>query len=248
MKIKTILFDIDNTIYNYDRANEEAIEKIYDYCRQNFQWEKALTKKLLCEAQREVKETLVSDCATLHNRLIRYQVMLENQKKDLFPHAQNLYHLYWDTLLEVMRAEPGVETLFQWLRSQNLKIGIATDMTAYIQYEKLKKLNLLSYVNFIVSSEEVGVEKPDKKLFHRCAQKASCKPCECLMIGDSLEKDVKGALRAGMAALWYNPKEKDDNCMENEGKTLHSFLELKNFLELEQLLEQEKFLELEKQK
>ncbi len=216
--IKTVLFDIDNTVYSYEQAHEKAIEQVYHYCQQKFQWEKSLTKILLYEAQQEEKQVLCSDCAALHNRLIRYQIMLEKQGKNLFPHVQNLYHTYWDTLLNVMKPEPGILQLFQWLRRQNLKIGIATDMTAYMQYEKLKKINLLSDIDFIVSSEEVGVEKPDKKLFYRCAQKAACEPCECLMIGDSLEKDVKGAMAVGMRALWYRPEQKKDNTIENEKK------------------------------
>lgn len=203
--IKTVLFDIDNTIYDYNKANQKAIEQVYQYCQENFQWEKSFTKTLLYEAQQEERQVLSSDCAALHNRLIRYQLMLEKQGKNLFPHVQNLYHTYWDTLLNTMDPEPGIQELFEQLRRQNLKIGIATDMTAYMQYEKLKRINLLSYVDFIVSSEEVGVEKPNEKLFYRCAQKAACKPCECLMIGDSLEKDVKGAIHAGMKVLWYCP-------------------------------------------
>lgn len=217
--IKTVLFDIDNTVYSYDKAHKKAIEQVYLYCQEKFQWEKSLTRTLLYEAQQEEKQVLSSDCAALHNRLIRYQLMLEKQGKNLFPHVQNLYHAYWDTLLKVMKPEPGVLQLFQWIKRQNLKIGIATDMTAYMQYEKLKKLNLLSYINFIVSSEEVGVEKPNKRLFYRCAQKAACEPCECLMIGDSLEKDVKGAMAVGMRVLWYQSEENKDNAVKEKKKT-----------------------------
>lgn len=216
--IKTVLFDIDNTVYSYDEAHEKAMEQVYRYCQEKFQWEKELTKILLYEAQQEEKQVLASDCAALHNRLIRYQLMLEKQRKNLFPHVQNLYHAYWDTLLNVMNPEPGILSLFQWIKQQNLKIGMATDMTAYMQYEKLKKLNLLSYINFIVSSEEVGVEKPNKRLFYRCAQKAACEPCECLMIGDSLEKDVKGAMSIGMRALWYRPEEKKNHIAKEKKK------------------------------
>lgn len=216
--IKTVLFDIDNTVYDYDKAHEKAIEQVYCYCHKKFHWEKSLTKTLLYEAQQEEKQVLSSDCAALHNRLIRYQLMLEKQGKNLFPHVQNLYHAYWDTLLKVMKPEPGILQLFEWINRQNLKIGIATDMTAYMQYEKLKKLKLLCYIDFIVSSEEVGVEKPNKRLFYRCAQKAACKPCECLMIGDSLEKDVKGAMDVGMRALWYRSEEKRDNAGKEKEK------------------------------
>ena len=59
--IKTVLFDIDNTVYSYDEAHEKAMEQVYRYCQEKFQWEKELTKILLYEAQQEEKQVLASD-------------------------------------------------------------------------------------------------------------------------------------------------------------------------------------------
>lgn len=79
-------------------------------------------------------------------------------------------------------------------------------MTAYVQYQKLKKLGVMPYVDFIVTSEEAGAEKPAQCFFELCLKKAGCKPEECVFIGDNLEHDVLGAARCGMAGVWYRPK------------------------------------------
>lgn len=61
-------------------------------------------------------------------------------------------------------------------------------------------------VDFLVTSEELGVEKPDPRLFALCAEKAGVPPKDCAFVGDSLEKDALAARRAGMAGVWYCPK------------------------------------------
>ena len=77
-------------------------------------------------------------------------------------------------------------------------------MTAHIQFRKLEKLSLLSFVDFVVTSEEAGCEKPEKSFYELCIEKAGCLPEECLMIGDSLEKDVLGAKTAEMQAMRFH--------------------------------------------
>lgn len=57
-------------------------------------------------------------------------------------------------------------------------------------------------------------EKPEKKLFDRCCEKAQCRPEECVFIGDHLKKDVMGSLSAGMKAVWYLPSEIEGTCPE----------------------------------
>lgn len=84
-------------------------------------------------------------------------------------------------------------------------------MTAYIQYKKLEKLNILDQISYIVTSEEAGAEKPSVQFFELCLEKAGCKAEECVFIGDNLQKDVMGAGKNGMHGVWYNPEEKNVN-------------------------------------
>jgi putative hydrolase of the HAD superfamily len=114
--------------------------------------------------------------------------------------------LYWGTLIEAARPSEGAVELMGDLKRQGIRIGIGTDMTARIQLRKLTELGMLPYVDFLVSSEEVGAEKPDLRFFARCVEKAGCESWECLFIGDNLKKDVLGAQNAGLKAVWYCPE------------------------------------------
>ena len=58
----------------------------------------------------------------------------------------------------------------------------------------------------IYSSEELGVNKPRKEIFHWAVSSVHAHKRECLMIGDDLEVDVRGAINYGIDAIWYNPE------------------------------------------
>ena len=75
---------------------------------------------------------------------------------------------------------------------------------------------MLENFDFIVSSEEAGMDKPAPGLFALCAKKAGCRPEECLFVGDSLKRDVRGALDAGMSAAWYFPAEEASSGEEKD--------------------------------
>ncbi len=57
---------------------------------------------------------------------------------------------------------------------------------------------------FVIFSQDVGVEKPDKRIFEIAAQRAGCQLNQLLHVGDSLESDVAGANRAGVRSVWLN--------------------------------------------
>ena len=115
-----------------------------------------------------------ADTATIHNRMLRFQCMMELLDQPLLPHVKTLACTYWDTVLERMEPYLGVEELFRTLHESGIRIGVGTDMTAYIQYRKLEELGLAPYVDMVVNSEEAGVEKPDSKFFGLCVEKAGC--------------------------------------------------------------------------
>lgn len=123
----------------------------------------------------------------------------------MYPHVLRMNDLYWETLLKAAVPSAGAQDAIRRLREQGIRIGIGTDMTACMQFRKLEVLGLLPYVDFLVSSEEVGAEKPKPAFFARCVEKAGCQRQECLFVGDSTEKDVRGAANAGLQTVWYRP-------------------------------------------
>ena len=206
--IKAVIFDIDNTMYDFDEANGIARKALSDYCTSVLPVEKDEFSEIFTRAQRLVEQRTGADCAAIHNRLIRFQCILELLKINKPSYALNMYHVYWDTLIAAMKAEPGLMSLISALHNKNISMGIGSDMTAYIQYKKLEKLQVLDYMDQIVTSEEAGAEKPAARFFRLCVEKMGCQPEECVFIGDSLRKDVQGAAENGLHGVWYRPYRK----------------------------------------
>ena len=208
--IKAVIFDLDNTLYNFDAANEFGIRALAAYTEPVFGWDYPKMKDLYEESREKLTERM-GDVGSAHNRLLRFQNLLEEKKLPLHPHALEMAKAYWRGVLDNMVPAPGVREMMKELRGMGIRIGLGTDMTAYVQYEKMIRLGLMEYMDFIVSSEEAGTDKPGNAFFMLCARKAGCLPGECLFIGDNIVRDYGGAAAAGMQARWFIPPWKQKN-------------------------------------
>ena len=208
--IKAVIFDLDNTLYNFDAANEFGIRALAAYTEPVFGWDYPRMKDLYEESREKLTERM-GDVGSAHNRLLRFQNLLEEKKLPLHPHALEMAKAYWRGVVDYMAPSPGAREIMEELRRMGVRIGLGTDMTAYMQYEKLIRLGLMEYMDFIVSSEEAGTDKPGNAFFMLCARKAGCLPGECLFIGDNIVRDYGGASAAGMQARWFIPPWKQKN-------------------------------------
>ena len=202
--IKAIIFDIDNTLYDYDDANAKAYVELEKYTLEQFGWNKEITEKKIKAAYSRIQNEIGKKAAT-HNRLIRFQRILETEGIPLHPYALDMYSIYWDTLIDNAEVFSGVHDALRQLKSAGYTLGIGTNMTSVIQFRKLTEFKLLDFFDFIVSSEEADCEKPENEFFIRCAIKAGYDPSLCLFVGDSLMHDIIPAQDAGMQALWFRP-------------------------------------------
>lgn len=209
--IRTVIFDIDGTMYDYDTCDPLATGAVQRYCQEQLGIGEEKFYQSLSTAGRLVRQRIGYRCASYHNRLLRYQCMMELWGTPLFPHVQEMHRIYWDTLYENMRPFDGLAAWMRSLKERGIRIGVGTNMTAEIQYRKLELLGVSEYVDWIVSSEEAGVEKPDAKFFSQCREKSGFKPDECLFVGDSLKGDVAAALACGMRALLFAPGDDEDS-------------------------------------
>lgn len=203
--IKAVIFDIDNTLYDYDSANAQAMTAVEDYAAANFGWSREETESLVSRTYSDICRE-AGRKAVIHNRLIRFQRILEQKRLPLSPHALKMYDIYWDTLTASSVLFPGLTDSLKVLRSHGMILGIGTNMTSVMQFRKLEILGILGLFDFIVSSEESGAEKPDSSLFLMCCSKAGFDPGECAYVGDNLRNDVLAAESSGLKGVWFDPE------------------------------------------
>ena len=77
------------------------------------------------------------------------------------------------------------------LRKQGIKIALASNSSVFIIDKVKRKTNLFKYIDYPVFSFDVGVIKPDLKIFREVLRKAKVKPAEAIMVGDKLSDDVR---------------------------------------------------------
>ena len=85
-------------------------------------------------------------------------------------------------------------------------LHIITNGFEEVQYVKLKESKLLHYFEQIVTSEQVGVKKPNPEIFRYALVSAFCNPDESIMFGDDLQLDILGAKAIGMHQVYFNPE------------------------------------------
>lgn len=223
---KAVVFDIDNTLYDYDGLNNKAIEAAGKwFCeKEKFSFDEF---KRAFEKGREATKKNMRDCAARHNRLIYFQRMSEELGLNPIQYSLELYEKYWGYMLENMRMFPEASQLINKLKKDGVKIGICTDLTSQIQHRKLRRMGIAELIDVFVSSEEADAEKPDEKIFNLIIEKLRISPGQVAYVGDSFMKDIVGAHNVGMFPVWYNQEE--DICpagYEIEMKMVKNFKQL----------------------
>ncbi len=112
-----------------------------------------------------------------------------------------------------------INVLDKWQQKQ-IPLGIISNFDTRI-YQLLKLLNLAEYFSSITISSEVGVAKPEPKIFMTALAKHSCQPEQAWYIGDSFIEDYQGAKQIGMQAFWLTRK-KNLNLSKNQLPNLNS--------------------------
>lgn len=199
--LKGIIFDLDDTLYDYRSANELAEKYIKKYIAKQYYLPNEAVEKALQAGKNRTKQ-LLPEGAAQHSRILYFQHALEEMGINPIGKAWQLECIFWEKFLEKIELYAGFQDVLEWLRSANIKIAICTDLTAGIQQQKIMKLGLDKYVDVLVTSEEVGYEKPDRRMFQLTLEKLQLKPDEAVMVGDSWNKDIQGAVNMGIKAIW----------------------------------------------
>jgi putative hydrolase of the HAD superfamily len=101
----------------------------------------------------------------------------------------------------------GAEELVRYL-AKKYPLTVVTNGFVEVQYEKFDKSGLRDCFAHIVLSEEVGCQKPNPRIFEEALRMNGLKAEEVVMIGDSWNSDIQGAINAGIDQIWIR-KSKD---------------------------------------
>ena len=199
-EFKGVLLDIDNTIYHYEPCHKLALNSLLKELSKRINLPLERTKHEFLKARKKVNKSLHGTVSS-HSRFLYIQLTLE---KILgfsdFYNTIKLEKLYWEIFLEKMELNVDAKKFILKCNEKNIPICCLTDLTAEIQFRKVLNLNLENNIKYIVTSEEVGIEKPNKKMFQIALDKLRLRTDQVIMIGDSIDKDILGAEEMGITS------------------------------------------------
>lgn len=210
MKYKYILFDLDRTLWDFQANSFQTFKEMYEtfnlgkLCNTSFDefyLQYKTINALLWDMYRQgtlLKEVLyvkrfsltleyfgVMDCSDLSRKLGDFYV-LEGPKKTCLV--------------------DGARELLDYLMAKNYHMYIVSNGFKEVQNEKIKTSNIDYYFKKVYLSENIGYQKPNRKIFDAIVSDLEALSNECLMIGDDFAVDIVGAKNAGIDQIYYNPE------------------------------------------
>jgi putative hydrolase of the HAD superfamily len=224
--ITDIFFDLDHTLWDFDRNSVLAFDKIFKVHHPTLK-----TAEFI-----EVYAPINQACWKLYqvdkitHEELRYQRL--KQSFDALNYSisdeaiDQIAHDYIAFLPENNQLFDGaIEILDYLLPKYNLHI--ITNGFAEVQYKKINNSGLSSYFKTVTNSEMAGVKKPHRNIFEFALSLAKTNKENAIMIGDCIDADVNGAIDYGMKAILFDEK-KNHNLPEV--LTINRLIELKNIL------------------
>jgi len=223
MFFDSVIFDLDNTLYNYDVCNDNALDVVINHIYNISGVDKEIIKLEYKKVSISLKQE-IGNVGSSHNRFIYFKNL--SNRLNLKLNIKEINQLYWDSFYSKIILNDGVIDLLNFFKENNIKLFILTDYTLEEQYSKLSKLNIVDFFNDIISSEEIGIDKPSNKMFLSAKEKA--KSDNIIMIGDNFDKDIMGADSLGIYSFHY--------CENKKISINKKYLEFGSFVELLNLL------------
>ncbi|WP_439880328.1 YjjG family noncanonical pyrimidine nucleotidase [Pontibacter sp. MBLB2868] len=203
-----ILFDLDHTLWDFEKNSEETLYTLYDefklasfgkfdssafYKKYKFvntrMWDLYNKGKI---NQKELRE----------DRFTKTLVGLGLEAHEIPAGLSEAY----TTLCPTKRAVfPYTHEVLQYLQPK-YGLHIITNGFKEVQHVKMASSELHGYFKEIITSECCGFKKPDRRMFEHLLDRVNIKPEDCLMIGDNYECDVEGARDAGIDQVYFNPE------------------------------------------
>jgi putative hydrolase of the HAD superfamily len=118
--------------------------------------------------------------------------------------SQQMNVLFLDLLPTRNILFPHAKEVLQYLANRNYELHLITNGFEAVQHSKLKYAGLDVFFKEVITSESSNSIKPNKEIFEFAFQKTNAKPSTSIMIGDTIEVDIQGAINAGIDQVFVN--------------------------------------------
>lgn len=227
MKYEVLLFDADETLYDFEKSEREAFKNTM--LEFNIDYDETYHLKIYKEINSLLWKAF--ECGTITQEKLkteRFKRLFNELKinvdenevaKAYTRHLSNASFLY-DGSIDLLKD-----------LSKYYRLAIVTNGLSQVQDKRIRKSIISDFFETIVISEEILVSKPNPKIFEYTLKTLNFfDKSKVLMIGDSLTSDIQGGVNFGIDTCWYNPNKKLNETSIKPTYEISSFSELKNLL------------------
>ena len=191
--MKAVFFDLDNTLIDFMRMKEASVN--------------AAVEEMISEGLKIDRDTALKEIYDIYREegiedtfIFQKFLMKTNKKID--------YKMLSAAIVNYRRVQSGLikpyshvmKVLLQ-MHKMGLKLGIITDAPELKAWMRLTELGIQDFFDVVVAKTDDSEFKPSKQPFLKATSLLGLNPENCIMVGDSLERDIKGAQSVGMKAV-----------------------------------------------
>ena len=207
MKYKHLFFDLDHTLWDFEANARATLEELYQALK--------------------LEERGITDFELFYkNYLVHNEKLWERYRNGYIKQDELRVKRMWLALLDFKIADdalakemsvsfldllptrtilfPHTKEILGYLRDKQYSLHLITNGFEKTQHSKLKYSGLAVFFNQVITSEGSNSLKPNKEIFDFALQKTGAHPQQSIMLGDSLDVDIRGAMNAGMDQVFVN--------------------------------------------
>ncbi len=143
--------------------------------------------------------------------------------------SQRMNEYYLDTLALQTQLVPYAIELLDYLTRRGYNLYILSNGFIEVQHKKLQSAGIEDYFERMVLSDEIGINKPDRRLFDYALEVTHSQVADTLMIGDNYDADILGAMQAGWGQIYFDRNHRGITAQEPQ-HTVHNLKEVMDIL------------------
>ena len=227
MKYEVILFDADDTLFDFKKSEREAFKStILEF---NMNYDENYHLKIYQDINNAIWKEFEQGLITQEKLKVERFKRLSDKLIVSFDEAK-FAKSYMKNLSNASFLFDGSMELIESL-NKRYKLSIITNGLTLVQENRIRKSVISKYFKDVVISEEISISKPNPKIFEHALKNINhINKNTVLMVGDSLTSDIQGGLNFGINTCWYNP-----NKIVNKSGITPTY-EISNFQDLKDLL------------
>ena len=201
--IRAVFFDLDNTLYDFERVRRFGLGVALQHLHERLPDTRGrLSVESLARLRDEVADEVENadlQLTEIRTESFRRALVLCGYGGQADALAPELTRIYFENRFKVAQPYNGAVTALRRLKGR-CALGIVSNGNT-----PLELVGIEDCFDHKIFAEDVGVAKPDPRIFEMAMERVPCRPDEFMYVGDSIEFDVMGAMNAGARTVWFNP-------------------------------------------